>query len=402
VSPFQALAIECSGDRIATCVFDAEGKARALRSRPSAHEHARHLLALIEGTLADAELTARELSGVAIDVGPGSFTALRVGLATARGLTQPFATPLVGVTSFAALLEGRTAPRRLAVPLIVAGRGQLYAGFYRGNAAGAPTILRGPAAGNVEVIAASVREALALCPKGFTPWFLGPGAARDRDALEAAFPGSTVPPASDPDGDAGVAGVEGPRAESLALLGARRLSGRGAAAAPRPLYVRVPQALEKGPPKRSIESELVFAPFTESDLDEVLPIETAVFSDPWPRQFFLEELRVPQSIACVARHRDKLAGYLLAWQLEGETHLGNLAVVPEYQRRGVGQALLSWLIERARTDGPGRITLEVRSSNFAAQELYRRFGFQAVALRRGYYQDSGEDALVMMRDFADA
>jgi len=95
-----------------------------------------------------------------------------------------------------------------------------------------------------------------------------------------------------------------------------------------------------------------------------------------------------------------MAGYLLAWRLEGEIHLGNLAVSKEYQRRGVGQALLSWLIDRTREDGPGRITLEVRASNFAAQELYRRFGFQAVALRRGYYQDSGEDALVMMRELS--
>jgi ribosomal-protein-alanine N-acetyltransferase len=145
----------------------------------------------------------------------------------------------------------------------------------------------------------------------------------------------------------------------------------------------------------------VLAPFTEADLEEVLPIEAALFSDPWPRQFFLEELRVPQSLACVARHHGRMAGYLLAWRLEGEIHLGNLAVVAEYQRRGVGQALLTWLLERAREGGPGRITLEVRASNFPAQELYRRYGFQAIALRRGYYQDSGEDALVMMRELRD-
>jgi ribosomal-protein-alanine N-acetyltransferase len=398
MSTFTALAIECSGDRISTCVFDAEGRPRALHSRPSAHEHARHLLALVDLTLAEASVGARDLAGVAIDVGPGSFTALRVGLATARGLTQPFETPLVGVTSFAALLEGLSAPRRLAVPLIVAGRAQLYAGFYRGNAAGPPTILRGPASGDVGTIVAAVQEALTLCPRGFTPWFLGPGAARDRAALEAAFAGSTTAP----DADGEVAGADGPRAEALAILGARLLAGRGEGAAPRPLYVRAPQAVEQAPAKRPIESELAFAPFTELDLEEVLEVESAVFSDPWPRQFFLEELRVAQSIACIARHRDKLAGYLLAWRLEGETHLGNLAVAPEYQRRGVGQALLSWLIEKMRAEGPGRITLEVRSSNFAAQELYRRFGFQAVALRRGYYQDSGEDALVMMRDLADA
>jgi ribosomal-protein-alanine N-acetyltransferase len=392
VSAFKGLAIECSGDAIATCTFDEGGNASAPRTRMSAHEHARHLLEMVNETLREADVRVKDLSCVAIDVGPGSFTALRVGLATARGLTQPFGIPLVGVTSFAALVEVRPAPRRLVVPLLVAGRAQVYAGFYRGSAAGPSSILRGPSVGDLEATFAAAEEALALCPKGYTPWFIGPGAARDRDALEARWPGST----RGPEGD-GVAAAEGPSAQALATLGARMLS-RGNAVTPRPLYVRQPQAVERAPATRPFERELELLPFTEKDLDEALPIEAALFTDPWPRQFFLEELRVPQSLACVARHHGRMAGYLLAWRLEGEIHLGNLAVAQEYQRRGVGQALLSWLIERTRDEGPGRITLEVRASNFAAQELYRRFGFQAIALRRGYYQDSGEDALVMMRE----
>ena len=115
---------------------------------------------------------------------------------------------------------------------------------------------------------------------------------------------------------------------------------------------------------------------------------------------FTDEIGHPQSVAVVVRHRGILAGYLLAWRLDGEMHLGNLAVVPSMQRRGIGRFLLEWLIAEAAAGGQERITLEVRASNFAAQELYRRFGFRAVALRRGYYQDSGEDALVMMRDGA--
>ena len=418
MSAFTGLAIECSGDHIATCVFDARGEASALRERASAHEHARHLLALVVETLGEAGLSAADLAGVAIDVGPGSFTALRVGLATARGLTQPFDTPIVGVTSFAAMIEGLSAPRRLVVPLIVAGRDQLYAGFYRGDPQGKLSILRGPAVGSLPVIEASALEALALCPRGVTPWFVGPGAARDRAALEARFEGST----RGADAEDRVFAAAGPSAASLAKLGVRLLGQGGEGSAARPLYVRTPQAVERAPARRPFAAELEFAPFTEADLDEALVIENTVFTDPWPRQFFLEELRVPQSVACVARHRGKLAGYLLAWRLEAEIHLGNLAVAPEYQRRGAGQALLEWLLdrakggpardgharderardERARGEGEGegaaRITLEVRASNFAAQELYRRFGFQAVALRRGYYQDSGEDALVMMRD----
>src|SRR5690349_9323891 len=164
------LAIECSGERIAVAVFDAQGEAKSLHARLSAHAHARNLLGLVEESLSGAGLSARDLDGVAVDVGPGSFTALRVGLATARGLTQPFARPLVGVTSFAALALGKRAPRRLVVPLLPAGRDQYFAGFHRGDSTGELAILRGPAAGTVDALSRNVDEALALCARGTLPW----------------------------------------------------------------------------------------------------------------------------------------------------------------------------------------------------------------------------------------
>jgi ribosomal-protein-alanine N-acetyltransferase len=97
----------------------------------------------------------------------------------------------------------------------------------------------------------------------------------------------------------------------------------------------------------------------------------------------------------VAEVSGQLAGYLVAWLGPGEGHVGNIAVVPAYRRRGVARALLDELLGRARSTGVGRLTLEVRVSNFAAQELYRRQGFRLAGLRRGYYRDSGEDALIM-------
>jgi ribosomal-protein-alanine N-acetyltransferase len=282
----------------------------------------------------------------------------------------------------------------MVVPLVPAGRALLYAGFHRSDAQGVLSILRGPAVGDVAAIGAAAEEALALCPRGTTPLFLGPGAQSARADLEDRFPGSTG------EGDR-VAGADGPDVAAVARLGARLLAPAATSAAgagPRPLYVRAPQAFTQRPAAQPAVAGLAIAPFAESDLAEVLEVEQAVFSDPWPRQFFLEEIRHPGSVAAVVRQRGILAGYLLAWRLDGEMHLGNLAVAPGQQRRGIGRSLLDWLVRQADDGGQERITLEVRASNFAAQELYRRFGFRAVAVRRGYYQDTGEDALVMMRD----
>ncbi len=400
-----ALAIEASGARAAVAVFDAggDGAVLATRVRMSEFEHARVLLSLAQGAMEEANVKSRDLAGVAVDVGPGSFTALRVALATAHGLVQPFARPVVGVTAFAALVDGVSEPRRLVVPLVPAGRALLYAGFHRSDARGQRSILRGPAVGDLATIAAAVDEALALCPRGYTPLFLGPGAARERAALEVLWPGSTG------DDDA-VGGALGPDVAAIARLGARLLVPRATgpwpapgpvrATPPRPLYVRAPQAVERLPAERASWAGLVVAPITDADLDEVVAVEQAVFSDPWPRTFFIEEIGHPQSVAVLVRDRGTLAGYLLAWRLDGEMHLGNLAVVPGLQRRGIGRYLLAWLLAEAASGGQERITLEVRASNFAAQELYRRFAFRAVALRHGYYQDTGEDALVMLRDGA--
>jgi ribosomal-protein-alanine N-acetyltransferase len=163
--------------------------------------------------------------------------------------------------------------------------------------------------------------------------------------------------------------------------------------------VRRPQAVERSREtgaERGLWGELEVGGLDPSQLDEILPIEREVFQDPWPRKFFEDELRARESVAAAVRHRGRIAGYLLAWAGPEELHLGNLAVAPEYQRRGVAACMLRWLMEEARRRGARRIVLEVRTSNFAAQELYRAHGFETAVLRKGYYRDSGEDALVMM------
>ncbi|HVP70826.1 MAG TPA: ribosomal protein S18-alanine N-acetyltransferase, partial [Gemmatimonadaceae bacterium] len=99
--------------------------------------------------------------------------------------------------------------------------------------------------------------------------------------------------------------------------------------------------------------------------------------------------------ARVAELDGRLAGYSMAWLGSGVGHLGNLAVAPGFRRRGVARALVLDLLDQARRRDVDQITLEVRSSNFAAQWLYRAHGFRLAGLRRGYYRDNGEDALVL-------
>ncbi len=133
-----------------------------------------------------------------------------------------------------------------------------------------------------------------------------------------------------------------------------------------------------------------------SDLDEIMVIEKASFSYPWSSRFFLQELKVPCGRSLLASVEGKTVGYVIYWLLPNEVDIHNLAVTPVHRRHGIGKALLKAAIDEARQRGSGQVTLEVRKSNEAAQRLYHSLGFEAKGVRKGYYSDDGEDALVMV------
>lgn len=135
-----------------------------------------------------------------------------------------------------------------------------------------------------------------------------------------------------------------------------------------------------------------------ADLEAVIAIEQRSFPEPWPRRFFEHEIEASQTAwPVVAALGREVAGYMVAWFVADEVHLGNLAVREDLRRRGIAQALLDQLIARAQRDHASTISLEVRVSNRAAISLYARNRFRPSGLRRGYYK-AREDALVMTRD----
>lgn len=134
------------------------------------------------------------------------------------------------------------------------------------------------------------------------------------------------------------------------------------------------------------------------DLDEVLAIERASFSMPWSRGAFLYELQQNRVARCsVARQEGRVVGYLCVWEVGGELHITNIAVHPAARRQGIARRLLRTALDEARQRGVRLAALEVRPSNQEARALYESFGFRVVGRRRGYYYDTGEDALVMER-----
>jgi len=136
------------------------------------------------------------------------------------------------------------------------------------------------------------------------------------------------------------------------------------------------------------------------DLDEVVDIERASFGMPWSRGAFLYEIEQNRVARCwVLRDEgESVVAYLCLWEIGDELHVTNIAVHPRLRRRGLARQLLSAILDDGRSRRLKSVTLEVRPTNEEARTLYESFGFRVVGRRKGYYYDTGEDALIMESD----
>ena len=139
-------------------------------------------------------------------------------------------------------------------------------------------------------------------------------------------------------------------------------------------------------------------PLGLSDLGAIDAIEQRAYRTPWSRSMFASELAKGSSICLGAWEGDRLVGYCVNSRYVDAWHIMNVAVDPDFQRRGIATRLLERLFELTRDDQRRGYTLEVRVSNTDAIELYERLGFVRQGIRRAYYTDNREDALIMWRD----
>ena len=141
-----------------------------------------------------------------------------------------------------------------------------------------------------------------------------------------------------------------------------------------------------------------FRPMLVADLDAVVEIEKASMPSPWSKELFEEELKREAARYFVAELDNEVVGYMGYWEAPQEAHIINLAIAPKFRQKGFGAQMLDHCLEFARKKGAGLATLEVRTSNEAAQALYAKSGFRTVAIRKKYYSDNQEDAVVMLKD----
>ncbi|WP_445493135.1 ribosomal protein S18-alanine N-acetyltransferase [Niallia sp. 03133] len=139
-----------------------------------------------------------------------------------------------------------------------------------------------------------------------------------------------------------------------------------------------------------------FRYMTVEDIEEVYKIETMSFTTPWSREAFYNELTQNRfATYVVIEHDNYLVGYCGVWIVVDEAHITNIAILQAYRGKKLGEKLLKKIMHEAKIKGAVTMTLEVRVSNKIAQNLYRKLNFQDGAIRKNYYTDNHEDALVM-------
>ena len=134
---------------------------------------------------------------------------------------------------------------------------------------------------------------------------------------------------------------------------------------------------------------------TKEDILEVFKVERDCFCDPWTEKMFEGELLSEHTVYLKAEDRNKIVGYAGAWCVAGDADITNVAVISDYRRQGIGQKLLSRLIEELIKKNAENIRLEVRKSNEGAIELNKKAGFLEIAVRKNYYKNNHEDALIL-------
>jgi ribosomal-protein-alanine N-acetyltransferase len=152
-------------------------------------------------------------------------------------------------------------------------------------------------------------------------------------------------------------------------------------------------------------SGFAIVPMEEGDIPQVMAIDRLSFANPWNAESYRYELTANRAshfwvlLAPGSEAERRVAGYAGFWLIVDEAHIGALAVHPLWRRQGLGEKLLARLLRQARELGAVLATLEVRAGNQAAQALYRRYGLVEVGRRKKYYQDNGEDALLLTVKF---
>ncbi len=345
--------------------------------------HSQTLLPMLDAVAGMIELDLDTIDAIAVAGGPGSFTGLRIGSATAKGLGFALGKPLIQIPTVDGLAYNLCLARSLVCPLMDARRNQVYTGLYQ--------FTDGTMEIRIPQCAVGIEEIISKINGQDSPViFLGDGAPVYRSYIEencqVAY---TFAPAH----------LNKQRAAAVASLGLLyyRQGKLQDAAFHRPDYLRLSQAERERLAKQEAvrqPAQLEIRRMEEQDIPAVARMEQQLFSSPWSEKSFHEALG-QDVLFLVAARQDMPVGYCGMYCSQEEGEITNVAVLDAFQGQGIGRRMLGELLRQASVRGIRRVFLEVRVSNSKAIRLYESLGFQNCGIRKGFYAFPREDGMVM-------
>lgn len=363
--------------------------------------HSQTLLPMIDEIISMLELNLDEITAVATAGGPGSFTGLRIGASTVKGLAGVLKIPVISVPTLEGLAYNMYGAKGLICPIMDARRNQVYTGIYRFENDKLICVMP-QCAVSIEELCLKLGEINRDGEEGAdSVVFLGDGVPVFRDYIEKnlKFHFSFAPPH-----------LSRQRAASVAALGITYLmEGKIRSAEEyRPEYLRMSQAeRERGNVQskdmRKLSSAaladrtLYFRTMEQADIEQVIKIEQESFSMPWLEKDFIDAIANKNNLYVVACRENEVVAYCGIWGVSPEGQICNVAVKPECRKAGIAFSMLDCAIKEAQLMGISEFTLEVREKNLAAISLYEKLGFRKEGVRKDFYQKPLENGVIMWK-----
>ena len=381
------LAIETTGP-VSSVALNRDGIITEIKNEDS-YSHLQQLMPMVKRLMDEEGVKGEDLDAIAVSKGPGSFTGIRIGMVSAKGLAQVWDKPIIEVPTLAGFAfrdyDWEEDKKYLYCPVIDAKMHQVYAAAYEKN--NEEPVVPG-ASYYIDEYLGLLEEAA----KGYDAVvFFGDGHKVYGDNIDA----FDILHAIAPEEDLCQSSL------GTAVLGAK-LFEQGKLKScydAQPEYFRLPEAERKFRTK-----SLKLLPAGAEDLERITEIENAAFSDPWTQGMLKEDIerslnddRLVFLTAKDPEEGSKPCAYIIAFMIPGTfAEVQNIATTPERRRQGIARKMMLEIISRAREEKIKELELEVKADNTPAICLYESLGFDRTGLRERYYQD-GSDAVLMTK-----
>lgn len=340
--------------------------------------HSQTLLPMLDEVRKMVELDLSTVDAIAVAAGPGSFTGLRIGSATAKGLAFAMEKPIIPVPTLEGLAYQMYGTKDLVCPIMDARRSQVYTGIYEFVSMDLRVIK--------EQCAVSFDEiAEALNRLGRPVVFVGDGIPVFQDRMREVLqvPYSLAPAHRNRQSAACIAALGSVYyAQGRAVSGAEHV----------PEYLRLSQA-----ERERAQNAVTYRRMMPEDVPFISRLEEQTFSMPWSADSFLEMISKEDARYYVAERDGQLLGGCGVLMIAGEGNITNVVIAPEARNQGIGTAMLQHLMQEGEREGLTAYTLEVRVSNAAAIHVYEKLGFVSAGIRPNFYEKPTEDAMIFWK-----